>query len=433
MNLIVELVKYMMILLIGIYSYYSFYIFRHKNKKIQNRSYLFLTVNVFLLHFIGYFTLFLQTMEEKLVYLYCAELILFVLILVLYELIYPKLSRLLLRNMLMLFAIGFIMLTRLSFEVAVRQVIYMGISCILCMFVPYALKNFTWLKKYGWIYGAVGIILLLVVLVAGTTSYGATNWIHFGFISIQPSEFVKLLYVFSIAALFSEGTDFRRICAVTIMAGANVMILVLQKDLGGALIFFITYIFMLYAVSNQPFYLFGGLAAGSAAACVAYRLFNHVRVRVMAWQDPFKYIDKEGFQITQSLFAIGTGGWVGMGLNQGLPTSIPVHNNDFIFSAISEEMGGIFAICMVLIYVNCFIVFINISLRMEDIFYRMLSVGFSVMIGFQVFLSIGGVIKFIPSTGVTLPLVSSGGSSCFATVLMFMIIQGIYIKGRTKE
>jgi peptidoglycan glycosyltransferase len=188
---------------------------------------------------------------------------------------------------------------------------------------------------------------------------------------------------------------------------------------------------MLYTATQKPFYLFAGLLSGSGAAYVAYKLFNHVRVRVMAWQNPLGYIDNEGYQMSQSLFAIGTGGWIGMGLNRGLPTDIPVVDSDFIFSAISEELGGLFAICIVLIYINIFVVFINQSLEQEDTFYQLLAMGFSVMFTFQVFLSIGGVIKFIPSTGVTLPLISYGGSSVFATVLLFMIMQGIYMRGRT--
>ena len=170
---------------------------------------------------------------------------------------------------------------------------------------------------------------------------------------------------------------------------------------------------MLYAATSQPIYFLGGLAGGSVAAYAAYRMFGHVRVRVMAWRNPLGYIDKEGYQISQSLFAIGTGGWFGMGLNQGLPTGIPVVDSDFIFSAISEELGGFFAICIILLYINCFIVLINLSLGHEETFPRLLSLGFSVMFGFQVILSIGGVIKFIPSTGVTLPLISSGGSSLY--------------------
>ena len=433
MNLIVELIKYMMILLIGIYTYYSFNVFRFKNKKHQNKIYMILTMIIFAFHFTGYFTLYFQNQSRKLLYLYGAEIILFVLVLLLYQVLYPKLSRLLLRNMLMLLAIGFIIQTRLSFDNTVKQVMIIGGSFLVSLIVPFLIRKIHRIKDYGWIYGATGILLLVLVLILGRTSYGATNWIHIAGISIQPSEFVKLLFVFGIAGLLTKYSDFKHICIVSILAGVTVIILVLQRDLGGALIFFVTYIFMLYAATARPLYLLSGLAGGSLAAVVAYRLFNHVRVRVLAWQNPFGYIDKEGYQITQSLFAIGTGGWFGMGLNRGLPTSIPVVDSDFIFSAISEEMGGVIAICIILIYASCFVMFLNIALEQEEVFYRLLAIGFAVMFAFQVILSIGGVIKFIPSTGVTLPLISMGGSSALSVVLMFMILQGVSLAVKSKQ
>ncbi|MDF2907777.1 MAG: hypothetical protein K0R34_3098 [Herbinix sp.] len=430
MNLIVELIKYMMILLIGVYTYYSFNVFRFKNKKHQNKIYGILTIILFALHFTGYFILYFQNQSLKLVYLYGAEVLLFILVLLLYQIIYPRISRLLLRNMLMLLAIGFIMLTRLSFDKAVRQVMIIGGSFLISLIVPFLIRKVRKLQEFGWIYGGVGIIMLIIVLVLGRTSYGATNWIEIAGTSIQPSEFVKLLFVFSIASLLTKRIDFKHICIISVMSGVTVIILVLQRDLGGALIFFVTYIFMLYAATMKPLYLLSGLAGGSMAAVAAYRLFGHVRVRVLAWQDPFAYIDKEGYQITQSLFAIGTGGWFGMGLNRGLPTDIPVVDSDFIFSAISEEMGGVIAICIILIYASCFVMFLNIALEQEEVFYRLLAIGFAVMFAFQVILSIGGVIKFIPSTGVTLPLISMGGSSALSVVLMFMILQGVKLAGK---
>lgn len=431
MNLIVELIKYQMILLIGIYTYYSFTVFRHKSKKGQDRVYSILTVIIFLLHFVGNGALLLQIQNMKLVMLYGAEVGMFILVLALYRIFYPKLSRLLMRNMLMLLTISFLMLKRLNFDMAVKQFIIVAASFAACLLLPYFMKTIGWLRKLGWIYGGAGIFLLLIVLFMGTNFRGATNWLMFSGISVQPSEFVKLLFVLSIASLFWKGTSFKRIILISLLAAVHVLILVVQKDLGGALIFFVTYLFMLYVATGKPFYLFSGLLAGSAAAFVAYRLFSHVRVRVMAWQNPFKYIDKEGYQITQSLFAIGTGGWFGMGLNRGLPTSIPVVESDFIFSAISEELGGFFAICIILIYASCFIMFINMALEIEDQFYRLVSIGYAVMLVFQVILSIGGVIKFIPSTGVTLPLISQGGSSVFTTIVMFMLLQGVYMRDKT--
>lgn len=432
MNLIVELIKYLMILLIGIYTYYSFNVFRFKHKQQQDRVYTILTVITFIIHFIGYATLLLQRPDIKLVLLYGGEVLLFILVLILYRVFYPKLSKLLIRNMLMLLTIGFIVLTRLSFTMAVKQVLIVAGSFVLCLFIPYFMKVFRWLRHSGWILGISGILILITVLIAGKTSLGATNWLEIGGVSIQPSEFVKLVFVIGIAGTFHKEISFKRVILVTAMAGVNVLILVAHKDLGGALIFFVTYVFMLYVATTRPLYLFSGLLGGSVAAFVAYRLFSHVRVRVMAWENPFRYIDKEGYQISQSLFAIGTGGWFGMGLNRGLPTDIPVVESDFIFSAISEELGGLFAICVILIYISCFIMFINIAVEQEDSFYRLVAVGLSVMFAFQVILSIGGVIKFIPSTGVTLPLISQGGSSVLATIMMFMIIQGIYIKGKAR-
>ena len=433
MNLIVELIKYLMILLLGIYTYYGFTVYRFKNKKQQDRIYVILTMITFFLQFIGNATLFLQVPSRKLAILYGCEVLLFIMVLALYKIFYPKMQRLLLRNMLMLLAISFIILTRLNFNLAVKQVIIVTVSFLLCLFVPHVIKSCGWLKRFGWYYGGFGILLLLLVLIIGTTSRGATNWLYVAGISLQPSELVKLLFILCIAAVFKEKTSFRRLCAITAMAGINVLILVFQKDLGGALIFFVTYIFLLYTATRKPLYLLAGLLSGSLAAYIAYQLFDHVRVRVMAWDNPFAYIDKEGYQITQSLFAIGTGGWFGMGINRGLPTDIPVVESDFIFSAISEELGGLFAICIVLIYVSCFVMFINIALKQEDLFYRLIATGFAVTFVFQIILSIGGVIKFIPSTGVTLPLISQGGSSVFTTILMFMILQGVYMKDKSKK
>ena len=175
-----------------------------------------------------------------------------------------------------------------------------------------------------------------------------------------------------------------------------------------------------------------GLLGGSGASVIAYKLFSHVRVRVQAWSDPWKYYETSGYQIAQSMFAVGTGGWFGLGLYQGIPKSIPVVVSDFVFAAIAEEMGSIFAICLILIYISCFIMFINISLQLTRPFYKVLAIGLSVSYGFQLFLCIGGVIKMIPHTGVTLPLISYGGSSVLSTIIIFAVIQGLYLL-RQKE
>ena len=224
-----------------------------------------------------------------------------------------------------------------------------------------------------------------------------------------------------------EKTDFKRVCITTVLAAAHVLILVCSRDLGGALIFFIAYLVMLYVATRKLFYFAGGILAGCIAAVVAYNLFAHVRVRVLAWKDPLSVIEDQGYQISQSLFAIGTGGWFGMGLYQGMPEKIPVVEQDFIFSAIAEELGGIFALCLLMVCVSCFLMFFNVAMQMKEQFYKLIALGLGTVYGFQVFLTVGGAVKFIPSTGVTLPLVSYGGSSLLATMIVFAIVQGLYI------
>ncbi|MDO4303982.1 MAG: FtsW/RodA/SpoVE family cell cycle protein, partial [Bacillota bacterium] len=195
-----------------------------------------------------------------------------------------------------------------------------------------------------------------------------------------------------------------------------------------ALIFFIVYVLMVFVATKNFLYLFAGAAGGSLAAYIAYSVFNHVQIRVQAWQDPWSLIDSAGgYQITQSLFAISSGGWFGLGLYKGTPQSIPVVEADFIFSAIAEELGIIFAICLILICVSCFIMFMNTSAGLNDKFYQLTAFGLGVTYIFQVFLTIGGGTKFIPLTGVTLPLISYGGSSVLTTLIMFSIIEGLYM------
>lgn len=426
-NLIVELSKFAFIILIALYTLLSFSVLKKRNAGELKYGWKLQNLLMFFFHLLAYVVLYLQTEQVKILVFYLFQLFLLQAVLVFSGFIYPKINRLVLNNMCLLLTIGFIMLTRISYDRAVRQFQMAAISLILAMVIPVLIRKCTFLQSLPWIYGAVGLLLLTIVAVFGENSYGAKLSLKIMGFSFQPSEFVKISFVFFVAARLSKSTVFKDVVLTTIMAGLHVIVLVLSRDLGGALLYFVTYLVMLYVATKNPLYFLSGLGAGSVAACIGYRLFSHVRVRVMAWSDPFRYIDKEGYQITQSLFAIGTGGWFGMGLNQGTPNKIPVVEEDFMFSAIAEEFGGIFAICLILICVSCFIMFVNIAMQIKNDFYKYTALGLGTLYGFQVFLTIGGAIKFIPSTGVTLPLVSSGGSSMIATIAMFAIIQGMYL------
>lgn len=426
-NILIELSRYFIIFAIVIYTYKGFAIFKKKEEEEKNAILRVQNQLMFLIHFTAFFILFLSTNQLIIVFLYLAQVIFLSAVIALYRVIYPNASRLIINHMCMLLAVSFIILTRLSYTKSIKQFKIVIVSTIITIFIPYLVKKMKFLDKLGYVYAGIGIGLLALVAIAGSISNGAKLSFSFGGITLQPSEFIKITFVFFVAALLSKSQELKQLIIVTGLAALHVLILVASKDLGGALIFFITYVFMLYVATKEYLYLTGGLLSGTIAALVGYRLFSHVRVRVIAWRDPFRVIENEGYQISQSLFAIGTGGWFGMGLYQGIPDTIPVVDQDFIFSAIVEELGGIFGLCMILICISCFVMFINVAMQLKNRFFRLVALGISLMYGIQVFLTIGGVTKFIPLTGVTLPLVSYGGSSVLSTLIMFAIIQGLYI------
>lgn len=440
-NLIVEISKYLMILLMAVYTYANFRFFSlrdsEKQRKVcrrQNRA-------MFTIHFLAYLVMYLKTREPAvqaiLLAFYGAQAVFFLCYIHLYRFLYRNVSRLLVNNTCMLVCVGLIMLTRLSLgrglDKAVRQFGIVVISAAVAWIIPYIMERVWQLYKLQWLYAGAGILMLLIVLAAGKESFGAQLSLTIGGISIQLSEFAKITFVFFAASMFYQSTSFRTVLAATGLAALHVVILVASKDLGGALIFFITYVLMLFIATNNWFYLGAGALIGNGASLWAYELFDHVRRRVSAWSNPWADIDNKGYQITQSLFAIGTGGWFGMGLCQGMPGKIPVVEKDFIFSAISEELGGIFALCVLLICLGCFIQFMMIASRMQAVFYKLIAFGLGMEYIIQVFLTVGGVTKFIPSTGVTLPFVSYGGSSIFSTFILFGVIQGLYILKRNDE
>ncbi len=432
-NVIVEISKFVIIFLMTIYTFFGFTVLSKKNKKRQKGLFLVQRILIFANHFICNLVLYLNASNQKVIMFYLAQLGFLIVVSTVFPLCYNKISHAILNHMLMLFSVSFVMLERLSYDSALRQFIMVSIGMGIGIIVPVLVKKMRILTKLQLVYAVLGIGMLLYVVVKGVTIYGAKNWIDIGGTLIQPSEFVKILFVFFIASSLSKAKNFGDIMVISFVAGVHIIILVAERDLGAALIFFITYVIVLFVATGQSIYLFGGLLGASVASLAAYRLFPHVRVRVSAWLDPWSTIDGGGYQVSQSLFAIGTGGWFGMGLGKGLPTSIPVGKSDFIFSAISEEFGGIFALWFMFIYVTCFVMFLTIALRAKEVFYKLLALGFSVMFIVQVFLCIGGVTKFIPSTGVTLPLVSYGGSSVLSTSIIFSILQGIYLINQSEE
>ena len=419
--------KYVLVILAAAYAMKCFTVFSDKNEMDRGGVYLTQNVLMFLIHFICYLIIYLMTDDIKMIYFYIAQFILFLTTLIVYSTVYKHASRLIVNNMCYLLMVGFVILTRLDYSMAVRQFIIAIAAIVISLAIPIFMAKVRTLDRWGIFYGVLGFLMIASVFVIGESRYGATNWISIGGFSLQPSELAKIVFVFFVAAMLANDVSFKRIVITTAAAAAYVLALVAERDLGAAVIFFVTYLIMLYVATRQFRYMALGLASGAAAGVIAYRLFDHVRTRVIAWQDPWGNYNDAGYQIAQSLFAIGTGGWFGMGLFQGSPETIPVVVSDFVFSAISEEMGALFSICLILVYFSCLLMFINISLRLVKPFYKLLAIGLSASYGFQLFLCIGGVTKLIPHTGVTMPLISYGGSSVLSTIIIFAVIQGLYL------
>ncbi len=305
---ITEFSKYFIALFASFYTYECFSVFRYQTEEERGGIYIRQYILMFLLHLCCFLPVYVKVGELEYIFFFIFQQIALYTTIVLYHLLYPKANRLVINNMCLLMAVGFVVLMRLSYDKAVRQFVIAVISMVIALSVPELMARVRDWKRFTWIYAAVGIIALGIVLFLGTVTNGSRlSFSVFG-ISFQPSEFIKIVFVFFVASILCKSVSFWNVALSAAAAGAHVLILVCSKDLGGALIYFVTYVVMVYAATGKKRYLLAGALGGSAAAYLSWRFFSHVQVRVQAWLDPWSVIDSEGYQIAQSLFAIGCGG-----------------------------------------------------------------------------------------------------------------------------
>lgn len=382
---------------------------------------------MYLIHFILFAIIYLYSENINIIIFYIAQVVFFVLLNVITKKLYRNYHKALLNLMSFMLMIGFAIITRISYNKGIRQFIICIFAALITLAIPKIMEKSKKIRNYSYLFGIFGIGALALVYVIGNVTLGAKLSIDLKVITIQPSEFVKISFVLFLSGILYRYKGLKGVIISGIFAAIHVLILVISKDLGTALILCVVYLFIVYMATGKTRYLVGGLIVGSGASMLAYKLFYHVKVRVEAWIDPWTIIDSKGYQITQSLFAIGTGGLFGSGLFMGLPESIPVVEQDFIISAICEELGSFFSICIILMSMCIFIISIRIALNCKDEFYKLTTAALACTYGFQIFLTVGGAIKLIPSTGVTYPLLSYGGSSLLSTIATFTILQGVYI------
>lgn len=341
---------------------------------------------------------------------------------------------------------GLLLQDRLAPNFLWRQVLWLALGAAACLAVAILPRHLHWLRRYRYTWLTLGLLLLLATIVLGVNPSGvpiAEYWLSLPFLNqvfFQPSELLKLLLVVFLASYFherekqfQEGEEinwWRRLAylgPLLLMWGFCLILLVWQRDLGAAALFFILFLALLYLATGNQWYVWGGMFLFLVAGGIAYFAFDVVALRVDAWWNPWPEADNRAFQIVQSLYALASGGLLGQGIGQGFPDYIPVVHSDFVFAAIAEEWGLLGA----LVIVTCFAVLTYRGLRLaylaEKPFARYLAAGIVILLAAQAFLIMGGVTKLLPLTGVTLPFVSYGGSSLLMSWIMVGFL--LYLSG----
>lgn len=344
----------------------------------------------------------------------------------------------------MIFTIGIISLFRLNKDVALHQILYyyVGMAGFFAVYTVYRKADFWDKPVLIKCYVALSVFLFVVTLIFGRASGGAKNWLGTAGFGIQPSEIIKLLFIFALAGLYTapykkDGEACKNILdkiisspsarRILIMFAAYMHIgfLILQREWGSALLYFMIYFTMQYVFGTSKALLFINVLLAGAGSLLGIKLMTHIQQRIAIWRDPFGSAGDLGYQIVQSLYAMASGGITGSGIGLGHPEFVPLAKNDFIFAAICEELGMIGALAVIMLFFMLTYRGIKIALRSTKPFNKAVALGISVMYGYQTFIIIGGVTKFIPLTGITLPFVSAGGSSlasCFAALAVLQAI-----------
>lgn len=330
--------------------------------------------------------------------------------------------------------IGIIMLGRLKPILCVPQIRWLLIGMAVMVLVLMLAKYFEEILQYQYILGVVTLFVLCLSLLFGTEIGGSKNWLILGPIQVQPSEFGKILLVLFLSSylsdhrqmltevkkrfLFLDLPPLRFIAPLLCIWGIAILMFVIQRDLGSALLFFCMAVGMTYMATGSKSYVFIAMCFFGVGALLSYVLFSHVQVRFNIWLDPWADPTGQAYQVVQSLFAFGAGGVWGTGFAHGQPLLIPEVHTDFIFSAIGEEMGFLGCSAIMLGYMLFFYRGVKIALNCQKDLYMLSAAGFAVAFFLQAFIIIAGVTKFLPLTGITLPFISYGGSSMVSGFIM---------------
>ncbi len=329
--------------------------------------------------------------------------------------------------------IGITFVTRLRPDLAVNQVLWLFLSIAAMVVTLVCVRNLDDLSEYKYSLGIVGIALLVLPMLIGTEQGGSKLWLSFGPFSFQPGEIAKVLIILFLAAYLSENRELlsastrsfgpialpepKMLRPLLIMWGISLLVVIFERDLGSAVLFFTFLVVMIYVATGRISYVLFSMILLLIGGIFCYQAFGHVRNRIQIWVDPFANPDG-GYQIIQSLYSLADGDLVGAGIGKGLPRLIPVVESDFIFSAIGEEMGLLGGAAILLLYMVFAVRGFATAARAKSDMSAFTAVGLTTSIAFQAFLIVGGCTRLLPLTGVTLPFMSQGGSSLLASFIV---------------
>ena len=338
----------------------------------------------------------------------------------------------------LLASLGVIMIGRLKPALFLTQMRWLLLGILVYIVVVFFGEGLLRLLSYPYLLGIFCLLLLCSALLFGTEIGGSRNWIVLGSFAVQPSEFGKIVIIMFLASYLAEHREvltlprhrllglklpvLRFIAPLLCIWGIAILMFVVQRDLGSALLFFGIAVFMTYMATGRKSYVVLALVVFLGAAVLSYFLFAHVRVRFNIWLDPWADPSGGAYQVVQSLFAFGAGGVWGTGFAHGHPNLIPEVHTDFIFAAIAEELGLLGSLGVMLVFALLFYRSIRIALACREEKRQLLAAGVAVVFFLQAFIIIAGVTKFLPLTGITLPFVSYGGSSMISSFILLGIL-----------
>ncbi len=370
------------------------------------------------------------------------------------RLLAPLADGLLLPLAALLNGLGYVMIARLDEGLAASQSAWTFIGLGAFSATLLVLPDPKRMEHYPYTLALIGVGLLLLPLVPrlGVEINGARIWLRAGPFSIQPGEFAKIVFAGFLAGYLADKrevltTGNRQLGPLTIpdarhfgpllaALGGALMVMIAQRDLGSSLLLFTLFVVMFYVATARVAYVLTGLVTFSAGAYLAWLRFSHVQRRVAIWQDPFADAKGAGFQIAEAAFAMADGGLTGTGLGQGTPEKVPFAATDMIFAAFGEELGLLGATAILVTFLFFVGAGLRVALNARSPFEVLLATGLTSLLGFQAFIIIGGILRVLPLTGVTLPFVSYGGSSLISNYIILAILVRIShnsVIGRAEE